>query len=241
MRLHIKSNKVDDPFSTAAKILKEYPKSKAIVIQDEKNKVLKNFIVDFVSKEDGDKFKEMTKLQVFNMDERMETVEETKYSKIVVSNPKLSPPQMDNIVKFRYDTDLLLPLSPVDTVFAVFIPNVHMSFDNPNVWDYKLFGTDIYTDDSDLVSIAIHTNHFVPEDPSPFSTELRGDNKIGVKREYRVNVPKYPDYHLILLLQVTHPLKIYHPLLRHDIPSRGFALHDGNSITILRSHKQPIN
>eukprot|EP00835_Amoeboradix_gromovi_P000386 NODE_13_length_42895_cov_0.518413.p16 type:complete len:240 gc:universal NODE_13_length_42895_cov_0.518413:36200-36919(+) len=236
-RLLVKS---DNSAVIVKQILEKIPGAKASFFKSSKNEILQDFIMEFESKEDLIKFSRDTELVVYSIGAGREVVTETPYSRIVVSNPAIVPSNLNNVIKTKYDPKALLPLSPIDTVFAIFIPNVFLTFTNPNVFDYKLFGADIYTDDSDVVAISIHTNQFVAADISPFSPELRGDNEIGIKREFLDHSPKYPDFHLIVLLQVTYPLKVYHPLFRNDIPSRGFALHDGNSITVIRSHKELI-
>eukprot|EP00834_Sanchytrium_tribonematis_P004689 NODE_244_length_11882_cov_0.560214.p6 type:complete len:236 gc:universal NODE_244_length_11882_cov_0.560214:9386-8679(-) len=227
-----------EPLDFANLTNQKFPKSKITVLQNGSTSLLKGVAIDFENEEDGNHFLTVEKAAI-KLEEEENTVK-TKYSEIVVINPIIPQPDLSSVTKLRYDRKFRLPLAPIDSTFAVFIPSQYLSFNNINVYDYNLFGTDMYTDDSDLVAVSIHTNQFTPIDDSPFSTELMGDNSIGVKRFKHIGHPIAPKFHLILIIQVTYPLEIYNPCFRYNMPSRGFALHDGNSIKIVKSLQQDI-
>ena len=91
-----------------------------------------------------------------------------------------------------------IPLLPIDTIVYVLVPNQLEPTDN--VW-----GTDIFSDDSDVLSAAIH---------------YLGDIQLG-------------DKDLVIKIIITDRLKYYTGSLRNGISSRGWGKHDGNSFRVL--------
>ena len=231
-----------NPLEKANTLLKTYPNSKITIQQDDKMKIVDELVVEFSDEEEAEKFiSEHEESNLVDIDVLKSNSNENSYCRFIIESPQMPKLTLDAVEKYKYKKGFILPLLKVGTEVAVFIPHHFLSFSNENVQNYNLFGTDIYTDDSDAVCMAIHAGHFKPLDKSPFSSELRGDNRIGIKNQITFEKPHYPNYHLIIVFQVVYPLKTYHHSFRNLLPSRGFACHDGNSLYIAKSHKVNFN
>ncbi|KAI8058419.1 histone deacetylation protein Rxt3-domain-containing protein [Syncephalis plumigaleata] len=129
----------------------------------------------------------------------------------------------------RYEPSKLLPplIGKEQGIVVVRIPSTWLTFTNPAVKQRRIWGTDIYTDDSDVVAALIHTGKYTPLSPHP----LLQQDKI---RETRRGImeDKAPNYDLEVTLRVVSRLQRYTGTVRHYIRSRDWTEHDGASFMI---------
>ncbi|KAJ3025733.1 UNVERIFIED_CONTAM: hypothetical protein HDU68_006754 [Siphonaria sp. JEL0065] len=91
------------------------------------------------------------------------------------------------------DSDLfLLPELNSNHLFAtlqVRVPREHLSFkSNKGVTSRALWGTDIYTDDSDIVAVVIHSGHYRPVDCPAFKHHV--STKQSTVDQHKANPPQ---------------------------------------------------
>lgn len=96
--------------------------------------------------------------------------------------------------------------------FQVHIPFEYLSTLNKSVRDRKIWGNEVYTDDSDPVCVLMHSG-LIPLFPSP------------------------PNFDVVCLFQVCDTLSSYESSVSFGLESREFMGHDGKSIRLLRVDK----
>ncbi|KAI9019188.1 histone deacetylation protein Rxt3-domain-containing protein [Phycomyces nitens] len=156
-----------------------------------------------------------------------------------------------------YTPTLLLPNLEkwINGVLQVRIPAHYLSYSNPKVRKRAVWGTDIYTDDSDIVAIAIHSGKYQPRfndpevrpDDDPFSLAVAGKHveaaqavkkrQLSIKRDI-ISPSSFPDHDLKVTLKVLPKLRSYASSIRHRIKSRSWgANHDGMSLYVVKVEK----
>ncbi|CAG8520424.1 6690_t:CDS:2 [Ambispora gerdemannii] len=111
--------------------------------------------------------------------------------------------------------EILPPLEFMENgLLEVWIPSQHLIWDNTKVRKRWLWGTDVYTDDSDTVAVLIHTGYFTPKPP---------------KSQWP---PNFPDYDLCVTIRVLPKLVQYTSCSRNRIKSRSWGNHHGVSFKI---------
>ncbi|CEP16313.1 hypothetical protein [Parasitella parasitica] len=150
-----------------------------------------------------------------------------------------------------YSHQLLLPNleSSVNGLMEIRVPARFLTFDNLKVKRKALWGTDIYTDDSDIVAMAIHSGKYQPHfvEPAiqatdPFALAVAGRQKESIEaaRKLALSDKKYtqhnqhsiPDHDLKVTVRVLPALQYYSSSIRHKIKSREWGKHDGMSLFV---------
>ncbi|OZJ01581.1 hypothetical protein BZG36_05400 [Bifiguratus adelaidae] len=144
--------------------------------------------------------------------------------------------------KHLYTPNLLLPNLEAhpNGLLEVRIPAPYLSFGNIKVRRRALWGTDVYTDDSDIVAMLVHTGSFIPpcEDIEGIPT-LTPTLPRAVIRHPGEDIsstsmkPDYPDGDLAVTLRVMPRLQKYASTIRNRVKSREWGNnHDGMSLMI---------
>ncbi|KAF9200762.1 hypothetical protein BGZ49_009005 [Haplosporangium sp. Z 27] len=137
---------------------------------------------------------------------------------------------------YRYDTTLLLPSmqGKENSLLEVRVASSYLTYDNIKVKRREIWGTEIYTDDSDIVAMLIHSGFFIPP-ISINSTEQDSIQPKGQQHNFASEPIKHicPGYDLAVTLRVVPKLIKYQGSIRHRINSRTWKTgHDGVSLKI---------
>ncbi|KAI9259364.1 histone deacetylation protein Rxt3-domain-containing protein [Sporodiniella umbellata] len=142
----------------------------------------------------------------------------------------------------------------VNGLIEVRIPAKYLSFENAQVKKKAVWGTDIYTDDSDIVAMIIHSGKYQPEfkepniEPNdPFALAIAGKSKeameaskklvLSGKRWISPSAIPLPDHDLKVTLRVLPRLQLYSGSIRHCLKSRDWGKHDGVSLFVHKIEK----
>ncbi|KAL9540759.1 hypothetical protein MBANPS3_009505 [Mucor bainieri] len=155
-----------------------------------------------------------------------------------------------------YSPQLLLPNleDSVNGLMEIRVPARFLTFENVNVKKRALWGTDIYTDDSDIVAMAIHSGKYQPhfieptiEPTDPFALAVAGKQKESIEaaRRLALSGKKYtqhnqhwiPDHDLKVTVRVLPTLQSYASSIRHRLKSREWGKHDGMSLFVNKVEK----
>ncbi|CAO0794023.1 unnamed protein product [Mucor circinelloides] len=155
-----------------------------------------------------------------------------------------------------YSPQLLLPNleSSVNGLMEIRVPARFLTFENVKVKKRALWGTDIYTDDSDIVAMAIHSGKYQPhfieptiESTDPFALAVAGKQKESIEaaRRLALSGKKYtqhdqhliPDHDLKVTVRVLPTLQSYASSIRHRLKSREWGKHDGMSLFVNKVEK----
>ncbi|KAG0299997.1 hypothetical protein BGZ98_009579 [Dissophora globulifera] len=157
---------------------------------------------------------------------------------IVKNDPSL---KVDNLPEqflgyYRYDPTLLLPgmQGKENSLLEVRIASVYLTYDNAKVKKREVWGTDVYTDDSDVVAMLIHGGLFIPP-VSAYSSEQDSFHPTGQQHNFVADPIKHicPSYDLAVTLRVVPKLIKYQGSIRNRIKSRTWSIgHDGVSLKI---------
>ncbi|KAJ8656767.1 hypothetical protein O0I10_007615 [Lichtheimia ornata] len=167
--------------------------------------------------------------------------EENKGFQRIVRNEKawkaLEGYQEKRLGSWLYSPELLLPIdsSQLNGLVEILVPARYLSYNNPKVQKRAVWGTDIYTDDSDVVSMIVHCGKYsMPfiepdldvHDPVSIALGATLDEPIKSKKtSYPI-----PDHDLKVTLRVMPALKCYTGTVQHHIGSRSWGgNHDGLS------------
>ncbi|CAI2168324.1 12292_t:CDS:2 [Funneliformis geosporum] len=101
-------------------------------------------------------------------------------------------------------------------LLEIWIESKYLTWFNEKVRTHALWGTDVYTDDSDVVAVLIHTGHYTPP---PSLSEW---------------TPDYPDHDLCVTIRVLPKLVQYTSTIRDGYKSRSWGNHHGVSYKIER-------
>ncbi|KAF9425842.1 hypothetical protein BGZ94_007173 [Podila epigama] len=137
---------------------------------------------------------------------------------------------------YRYDPSTLLPnmQGRENSLFEVRVASTYLTFDNPKVRKRELWGTDIYTDDSDVVAMVIHSGFYIPP-LSPMSTEQDLIQPTGLQHNFAslTQVHICPAFDLAVSIRVMPKLVKYQGSIKNRIKSRTWPTnHDGVSFKI---------
>ncbi|KAF9972887.1 hypothetical protein BGZ73_003921 [Actinomortierella ambigua] len=167
---------------------------------------------------------------------------------IVKNNENLQMPDRPEhfLGYYRYEPGVLLP--PMEgkenSLFEVRIASSYLTYDNPKVRKRYLWGTDIYTDDSDIVAMIIHMGLFIPPlssqstEQEQFMPQTQQHNFV----EYQA-VPRHlcPAFDLAVTLRVQPRLVKYQGSIRQRIRSRSWRTqHDGVSLKVESIRQMPL-
>ncbi|CAO3614832.1 unnamed protein product [Mucor fragilis] len=155
-----------------------------------------------------------------------------------------------------YSPQLSLPNleDSVNGVMEIRVPARFLTFENIKVKKRALWGTDIYTDDSDIVAMAIHSGKYQPrfieptiEPTDPFALAVAGKQKESIEaaRRLALSGKKYtqheqhwiPDHDLKVTVRVLPTLQSYASSIRHRLKSREWGKHDGMSLFVNKVEK----
>ncbi|KAF9999812.1 hypothetical protein BGZ65_004880, partial [Modicella reniformis] len=137
---------------------------------------------------------------------------------------------------YRYEPTLLLPSmeGKENSSLEVRVASPYLTYDNIKVKKRELWGTDIYTDDSDVVAMLIHAGYFIP----PINIRGNDQDSIqpdGQQHNFAAEPIKHicPSYDLAVTLRVLPTLIKYQGSIRNRIKSRTWnSKHDGQSLRI---------
>ncbi|KAI1306252.1 hypothetical protein EDD11_004838 [Mortierella claussenii] len=137
---------------------------------------------------------------------------------------------------YRYDPSVLLPdmQGRENSLLEIRVASSYLTYDNVKVKRRELWGTDVYTDDSDVVSMLIHGGLYIP----PLSVNSGEQDTIqptSQKHNFVADPIKRicPGYDLAVTLRVLPKLVKYQGSIRHRIKSRTWSTgHDGVSLRI---------
>ncbi|KAF9362940.1 hypothetical protein BGX34_005218 [Mortierella sp. NVP85] len=137
---------------------------------------------------------------------------------------------------YRYEPALLLPSleGRENSLVEVRIASPYLTYDNIKVKRRELWGTDIYTDDSDVVAMLIHAGFFIP----PMGIHSSDQDLIqpdSQQHNFAADPIKhiFPSFDLAVTLRVMPKLVKYQGSIRNRIKSRTWKTrHDGQGLRI---------
>ncbi|KAL7748987.1 hypothetical protein RI367_005636 [Sorochytrium milnesiophthora] len=129
---------------------------------------------------------------------------------------------------YRPCSCLLPPLTLcIGQLVKVYVPAQHISYSNRYVRRHALWGTDIYTDDSDIVAMLIHSRRIDMHSPTemsiPKGPEMQQQHPYG---------RHYPD-NVVVTLRILPRLEFYPSTTSNFVRSRAWTHHDGQSLRIV--------
>ncbi|KAK9718798.1 hypothetical protein K7432_005244 [Basidiobolus ranarum] len=110
-------------------------------------------------------------------------------------------------------------------LLEVRVPGIYLSFGNSKVRKQAIWGTDVYTDDSDVVAALVHSGFYTP----PLPPLANGDLKLAMKN---IDTLPHADHDLSVTIRVMPKLIKYASTVRYRIKSREWGDHDGVSFKI---------
>ncbi|KAG0249706.1 hypothetical protein BG011_009009 [Mortierella polycephala] len=164
---------------------------------------------------------------------------ENRHPRLIVKNDaslKMSDRPELFLGYYRYDPAQLLPVlqGKENSLLEVRVASPYLTFDNAKVKRRELWGTDVYTDDSDVVAMLIHSGTFIPPINS-HSSEPDSIQPTSQQHNFVTDPIKHicPGYDLAVTLRVLPKLIKYQGSIRNRIKSRTWATgHDGVSLQI---------
>ncbi|KAF9543488.1 hypothetical protein EC957_000849 [Mortierella hygrophila] len=137
---------------------------------------------------------------------------------------------------YRYDPAVLLPAmqGKENSLLEVRVASTYLTYDNAKVKKREVWGTDIYTDDSDVVAMLIHAGYYIPPTNS-HCTDEDSLHPTSQHHNFVSNPIKHicPGFDLAVTLRVMPKLIKYQGSIRHRIKSRTWSTgHDGVSFKI---------
>ncbi|KAG2201555.1 hypothetical protein INT47_007432 [Mucor saturninus] len=154
-----------------------------------------------------------------------------------------------------YTPQLILPHLErcLNGVMEIRVPARYLTFENMRVKKRALWGTDIYTDDSDIVAMAIHSGKYQPQfiEPDigaddPFALAVAGKQRESMEAAKRLALSGkkwvrhdnlIPDHDLKVTVRVLPTLKNYASCIRYRLKSREWGKHDGMSLYVDKVEK----
>ncbi|KAI8988668.1 histone deacetylation protein Rxt3-domain-containing protein [Pilobolus umbonatus] len=131
------------------------------------------------------------------------------------------------------------------------VPACYLTYENMQLKKRALWGTDIYTDDSDIVAMAIHAGHYQPkyiepdmDTEDPFALAVAGKSREASEATKRLALSGkkwickdtlIPEHDLKITVRVLPKLQNYASSIRHRIKSREWGYHDGVSLYIMKA------
>ncbi|KAG0164327.1 hypothetical protein DFQ28_010514 [Apophysomyces sp. BC1034] len=152
---------------------------------------------------------------------------------------------------YLYKSDGLLPNMSkyINGVLEVRVPARYLNYGNARVRKRAVWGTDIYTDDSDVVAMAIHSGKYKPlfsepevQPDSSFALAIAGKPLEAAQaakmlaisgKKWQARDERAPDHDLKVTVRVLPKLRCYASTIRHNIKSRPWGdNHDGVSFYV---------
>ncbi|KAI9310921.1 histone deacetylation protein Rxt3-domain-containing protein [Dichotomocladium elegans] len=184
-------------------------------------------------------------------------------TKRIVRNDKvwqgLAGFQEKRLGTYLYRPGKLFPVNAaqLNGCIDVLIPAVYLTYHNPEVKRRALWGTDIYTDDSDVVAMIVHCGKYsmpfvepdiAPNDPlflalgidPAYTISTTATGLARSRNGSRSKSTTIPDHDLKVTLRVVPALKHYNGTIQNYIASRTWGSnHDGVSYHVERVEKTP--
>ncbi|KAI8582469.1 hypothetical protein K450DRAFT_227315 [Umbelopsis ramanniana AG] len=149
---------------------------------------------------------------------------------------------------FVYEPGVQLPVleGQENATLEVRIPCWFLTYDNKMVKKRALWGTDIYTDDTDIVAMIIHTGKYEAMYHEP-EVKLNNDVMLAMSGTAALIEPRrvdvntnIPDHDLSVTLRVLPKLQRYTGTIRHHLKSRDWGSnHDGMSLFVEKVEQLP--
>ncbi|KAF9570218.1 hypothetical protein EC968_002097 [Mortierella alpina] len=167
------------------------------------------------------------------------SVPESRHPRLIVKNdPSLKVDGLPELFLgyHRYDPGVLMPAvqGKENSLLEVRVASSYLTYDNYKVKKREVWGTDVYTDDSDIVAMLIHSGYYIPP-ISPHSSEQDSLQPTTLHHNFVPNPLKHicPEYDLAVTLRVMPKLLKYQGSIRNRIKSRTWNTgHDGVSLRI---------
>ncbi|ORZ39045.1 histone deacetylation protein Rxt3-domain-containing protein [Catenaria anguillulae PL171] len=120
----------------------------------------------------------------------------------------------------------------INATLTVLIPLSFVSWSNPAVRKAAIWGSTVYSDDSDIVAMLIHSGHIKLSDPLSAATP----SKVSPEGD-RMDVDGEPTFksgkgHLAVTLRVYPRLAHYPSIYSNGVRSRCWDSHDGVSLKV---------
>ncbi|KAF9335861.1 hypothetical protein BG006_010482 [Podila minutissima] len=169
-------------------------------------------------------------------------MEQSRHPRLIVKSDSL---KMDGrpelfLGYYRYDPATLLPNleGHENSLLEVRVASTYLTYDNAKVRKREVWGTDVYTDDSDVVAMLIHSGKYIPP-LSPTSTEQDSLHPTGQHNFAAIQKHICPGFDLAVTLRVMPKLEKYQGSIRNRINSRTWPTdnHSGASFKIEAIHK----
>lgn len=126
----------------------------------------------------------------------------------------------------------------VNATLDIHIPKYSL-YDNENVYKRLLWGTDVYTDDSDIVAILYHQGILHSHSPlSDNGTDNSDNNNIISTETTDIPIQQLSEDNenisdvLVVTVRLLPPLLRYPGTFQHSYNSRSFTSHDGISLRV---------
>ncbi|GAB5585835.1 hypothetical protein Unana1_00735 [Umbelopsis nana] len=149
---------------------------------------------------------------------------------------------------FVYEPGVQLPIleGQENATLEMRIPSWWLTYDNKMVKKRALWGTDIYTDDTDIVSMILHSGKYEASYQEP-QVKLNNDVLLAMSGTAAVIEPRrvdidqnIPDHDVSVTLRVLPKLLRYAGTIRHHLKSREWGgNHDGMSLYVEKVDKLP--
>ncbi|KAG0742405.1 hypothetical protein G6F57_005728 [Rhizopus arrhizus] len=154
-----------------------------------------------------------------------------------------------------YSPQQLLPNleNCLNGVMQIRVPAKYLTFENIQVKKRAVWGTDIYTDDSDIVAMIIHSGkyHLEYKEPEiepndPFALAIAGKPREAMEASKKLALSSkkwirqdmtIPDHDLRVTVRVLPKLRNYTGSIRYCIKSRDWGNHDGMSLFVNKVEK----
>ncbi|KAG0235253.1 hypothetical protein BGW41_000864 [Actinomortierella wolfii] len=162
---------------------------------------------------------------------------------IVKNNENLHVPDRPELFLgyYRYEPNTLLPSmeGKENSLFEVRIASSYLTYDNAKVRKRNLWGTDVYTDDSDVVaSLFIPPLSSQSTEQEQFQPQTQQHNFVEFQPTARHLCPSFD---LAVTLRVLPRLVKYQGSIRNRIRSRSWLTnHDGMSLKVESIRKLPL-
>ncbi|KAI8888345.1 Rxt3-domain-containing protein [Backusella circina FSU 941] len=200
------------------------------------------------------------KLAAAVMRKKIPEEQEKKRSKLVVNNTKvwksLEGMEEKSVLGFYvYTPQFLLPNleNHINGTVEIRVPSRYLTYETDKVQKRALWGTDIYTDDSDVVAMIIHSGKYQPpfkekeiDSNDPFALMIAGKahealeetRKRALTGKTHLNRDRHVDHDVRVVLRVLPKLQDYASSIRHRVKSRHWGgSHDGVSVFVDKVEK----
>lgn len=174
----------------------------------------------------------------------MGQVEQPRHPRLIIHSDSL---KMDGRPELflgyhRYDPATLLPNMEgnENSLLEVRIASTYLTYDNAKVRKRELWGTEVYTDDSDVVATLIHSGFYIPP-LTPTSTDQDSLQPTGQHNFASLIQHICPGFDLAVTIRAMPKLEKYQGSIQNRIKSRTWSTddHSGASFKIESIRKLP--